>query len=260
MSSEQALYVDNDDVDYQPELADDSDDSSVDTMSNDELINLYKDQSINVHELLGSSDDDTDEDEKEGKIDDKELVGLYKDQLVSIEELVSVCSSHCSQPSHKSIFSSGKVSLESYIIKFAAPIAVTLAYIEPISRQNHPDTPCVNMNTTMVLILKAVCLVLLLCAPIMMINYRYKRKIDAFVHDIIVQLQIQRELHVKYPHVYPSAAIPSTQIRSSIISATELSTVQDWRCVLEKLDAHPLLGKSMQEEGGDFIEYWEMFV
>lgn len=118
MSSEQALYVDNDDVDYQPEFADDSDDNSVDTMSNDELINLYKDQSINVHELLGSSDDETDENEKEEKIDDRELVGLYKDQFVSIEELVPVCSSHFSQPLHKSIFSSGKVSLESYIIKF----------------------------------------------------------------------------------------------------------------------------------------------
>ncbi|KAK4513713.1 uncharacterized protein ATC70_005718 [Mucor velutinosus] len=91
-------------------------------------------------------------------------------------------------------------------------------------------------------------------------NYRYTLKINALMHDIIVELQTKRERHVKYPHVYPSAAVSATHIRSTIVNPTQLSTFEDWQCVLERLDAHPLLRKSMKEEKGDFIEYWEILI
>lgn len=32
-------------------------------------------------------------------------------------------------------------------------------------------------------------LVFILCAPVMLVNYRYKLKIDALMHDVIVELQ-----------------------------------------------------------------------
>lgn len=122
MSTEQAFDGDNDDADYtsKSNAADDSDDdsSTEDTMSDNELVKLYKDQLINVHELLGSSDDDEDMDYSgEQQVDKKELVGLYRDQLIHIQELAPVSSVEpLINKSNRSIVR--RVPLKPYLIKF----------------------------------------------------------------------------------------------------------------------------------------------
>lgn len=121
MSNEQAFDVDYGDSDYTPKSNADSDDdnSTVDIiMSDNEVVRLYKDQLINVHELLGCSDDDDDMSyDEEQQVDKKELVGLYKDQLRPIEELapVSNVEALCSENKCSIV---RRVPLKPYLIKF----------------------------------------------------------------------------------------------------------------------------------------------
>ncbi|KAF1802003.1 hypothetical protein V8B55DRAFT_1571985 [Mucor lusitanicus] len=261
MSTERVFDTSDDDSDYTSEfdtVSDDDNNSAVDTMSENELVRLYKDQSVNVHELLSFSDDDDTDDDAEKRIDKKELVGLYNDQQAPIEELAPILNVEASNKSGYNM--TRRISLGPYLIKFAIPVAVAFSYIEPIFRQSHDENQCLSMNTTEMFIIKTVYLVFILCAPVVLINYRYKIKIDALVHDIIVELQAKKECHTKYPHICFSAAVSVTHIRSSIVTPTHLSTFEDWQCVQEKLNAHPLLRKTMQEERGDFIEYWEILI
>ncbi|KAL9551906.1 hypothetical protein MBANPS3_004043 [Mucor bainieri] len=285
-TTELFIDVDSDDSDYTANTSnadsDDDNNSTMSTLSDTELVRLHKDQSVNVDQLLDFPDDDGTDDEmstREQQVDKKELVELYNDQSVPIEELVPV--SNVQEPSNsKSIYSMVRsISMKTYIIKFgmfisnaarflltvhytkAAPVAVALAYAEPVLRQSRDQYQCLAMNTTTTMfIIKSLYLVFILCAPVLLINYSYKLKIDALVRDIIIELQAKRERHVNYPHICPSATMSVTQIRSNIVNPTHLSTFEDWQCVEAKLNEHPLLRKSMQEERGDFIEYYEILI
>ncbi|KAG2205616.1 hypothetical protein INT46_010778 [Mucor plumbeus] len=94
--------------------------------------------------------------------------------------------------------------------------------------------------------------------PIIIKSYRHELKIETFVQNIVKHLKEKVEYHVKYPHYYSSPEISVSQIRSTIINAVDVTTLNDWQCVVEKIDSHPLIQKSFQEERGDFIEHWEL--
>ncbi|GAN09750.1 hypothetical protein MAM1_0289c09282 [Mucor ambiguus] len=137
MSTDRVFNVNNNDSDCTFKSSADSDDdnSVMDTTRGNELIKLYKDQLINVHELLGSSGNDNMDDDIEKQIDKEELVGLYKDQLVPIEELAPVFNVEASSRNRNVHNIARRVSLGAYFIKFAVPVAVALPYVEPIFRQ-----------------------------------------------------------------------------------------------------------------------------
>lgn len=119
MSTERVFDTSDDDSDYTSEfdtVSDDDNNSAVDTMSENKLVKLYKDQSVNVHELLSFSDDDDTDDDAEKRIDKKELVGLYNDQQAPIEELAPILNVEASNKSGYNM--TRRISLGPYLIKF----------------------------------------------------------------------------------------------------------------------------------------------
>ncbi|KAL9552524.1 hypothetical protein MBANPS3_003737 [Mucor bainieri] len=88
----------------------------------------------------------------------------------------------------------------------------------------------------------------------------YRHKIDILVKDTTERLMKQYENHLKDPVQHPSAALPVSQLRTSIVDVNDSKTISDWQKVVEKIEVHPHIRKSFQEVRGDPVEYWELTV